>query len=95
MISPEMPSDDEGTWRRVRAVEFPSKFTEHPDPNIPYQFPIDTELITKFDGWKEPFMSMLIHYYSTVYSKEGLFEPKRLHKEQMNIKDNLILILIS
>ena len=44
---PEMPSDDEGTWRRVRAVEFPSKFTEHPDPNIPYQFPIDTELITK------------------------------------------------
>ncbi len=75
---PEMPSDDEGTWRRVRAVEFPSKFTEKPDPSIPYQFPIDTELISKFDGWKEPFMSMLIHYYITVYSGKGLFEPKEV-----------------
>jgi P4 family phage/plasmid primase-like protien len=63
---PVVPSDDGGTWRRIRVVRFGSKFCENPDPNKPNEFPIDTELSARFDEWKEPFMSMLIEVYKKI-----------------------------
>lgn len=60
---PIVPSDDGGTWRRIRVVRFESRFCEHPDPNKENEFPINTELSQCFDEWKEPFMSMLVEYY--------------------------------
>lgn len=67
---PVVPSDDGGTWRRIRVVRFESRFCEHPDPNKPNEFPIDTELSTHFDDWKEPFMSLLIEYYKKVITEK-------------------------
>lgn len=67
---PAVPSDDGGTWRRIRVVRFESRFCDNPDPAKPNEFPIDTELSSRFDDWKEPFMSMLIeHYKKTVTSR--------------------------
>ena len=59
----EIKSNDDGTWRRIRVVEFQSKFKENPvsdDPDEPYQFKVDKKLEEKFDDWKTAMMSMLI-----------------------------------
>jgi P4 family phage/plasmid primase-like protien len=62
---PEVTSDDGGTWRRIRVVDFSSKFKEDPDPNNPNEFMMDTELGEKFDRWAGMFMSMLIENHKT------------------------------
>ena len=74
---PELPYDDEGTWRRVRAVEFKSKFVDAADwdKNDPYQFPKDVNLAKNFQNWKEPFMWILMQYLR-IYQSEGIKEPK-------------------
>jgi len=71
---PNVPSDDGGTWRRIRLVEFTSKFTATPDPAKENEFPIDMELSNKFVDWREHFMSMLIEYYKK-YCETGIKEP--------------------
>ncbi len=60
---PVVPSDDGGTWRRIRVVKFESRFCDNPDPNKPNEFPIDTSLSSRLDDWAEVFMSMLIDYH--------------------------------
>ena len=60
---PEVSSDDGGTWRRIRVMEFTSKFTDAPDCANPKEFNIDLELSEKFDRWAEMFISMLIEHH--------------------------------
>jgi P4 family phage/plasmid primase-like protien len=67
---PEMPSHDEGTWRRIRNIEFISRFVHSPTLEKVLEFKMDQELSEKIVNWAEPFMSILIHYYSR-YRKEG------------------------
>jgi P4 family phage/plasmid primase-like protien len=55
-------ANDDGTWRRIRLLQFLSKFTEHPDPNENTEFNIDPLLSEKIIKWKESFLSLLIHY---------------------------------
>ena len=74
---PLVPSDDGGTWRRIRVVRFESRFCDHPDPNKPNEFPIDTSLSMHFDDWKEPFMGMLIEYYKRIVT-EKIKEPEEV-----------------
>jgi P4 family phage/plasmid primase-like protien len=76
---PNVPSDDGGTWRRIRLVEFTSKFTSHPNPEKENEFPIDTDLSSRFNDWKEHFMSLLIEYYKK-YIVEGIKEPEEVLK---------------
>ena len=72
---PDVPSDDGGTWRRIRVVEFTSKFVDKPNPNsLENEFPIDLDLTTKMETWKEAFMALLIRYYKR-YKIEGIPEP--------------------
>ena len=75
---PDVPSDDGGTWRRIRVVEFTSKFVEKPSKNSTEQeFPIDLNLTAKMETWKEAFMSLLIRYYRR-YVEEGVVEPEEV-----------------
>lgn len=67
---PVVPSDDGGTWRRLRVVQFGSRFCEHPDPTKAHEYPIDTSLNLRFDDWKEPFMSLLIEYYRKIMTQK-------------------------
>jgi P4 family phage/plasmid primase-like protien len=56
-------SQDHGTWRRIRVVDFVSLFTDNPvegDKEKPYQFLIDRHITEKFQSWKTVFMSMLV-----------------------------------
>tara|TARA_B110000285_G_C15090366_1_gene598728 strand:+ start:165 stop:1703 length:1539 start_codon:yes stop_codon:yes gene_type:complete len=63
----DIVSNDDGTWRRLRKVDFESKFTETPyeDSRFPkkeykYQFKIDTKLDEKFKKWAPILLSMLV-----------------------------------
>jgi P4 family phage/plasmid primase-like protien len=76
---PSIPSDDGGTWRRIRVIEFLSTFTDAPNPDNKNEFKIDTELSLKFDDWKEHFMSILIFYYKK-YIEDGIYEPNEVLK---------------
>ena len=82
---PKIPSDDGGTWRRLRVLPFKSEFCD--DPVEPHQFKKDQYLIEKIDEWKEAFMSILIDYYK-IYRKHGLKEPEEVTKHTNEYRKN-------
>lgn len=84
---PEVPSDDGGTWRRIRVLHFDSKFCENPDPNNPKEFPIDTELGNNFDRWADSFMSMLIENHKQTELK-NISEPMEVRIATESYKKN-------
>jgi putative DNA primase/helicase len=60
---PEIEGNDHGIWRRVRVVNFKSRFTDNPvnnDADAPYQFLIDRTISKRMETWKEVFASMLV-----------------------------------
>jgi P4 family phage/plasmid primase-like protien len=73
---PELPPHDEGTWRRIRLIEFISRFVDSPsnDPSK-YEFPIDLELSDKIKGWGEAFLWILIEYYKKYRNNNVIIEP--------------------
>jgi len=74
---PEVPSTDDGTWRRLRVIEFKSKFTNN--PNKPNEFMIDNTLKQKIESWGPAFLSFMIHIYNTEYkNKSYLDEPEEV-----------------
>lgn len=71
---PEVPSNDDGTWRRLRVIEFISKFIDN--PSKPNEFKIDTTLKQKIEQWAPTFISYMLHLYITEYkNKTYLVEP--------------------
>lgn len=71
---PDIPSNDGGTWRRIRAVEFRSKFCEKPDPTVDTEFPVDIDLAAQVEVLGQALISVLIPYYKK-YLAEGLQAP--------------------
>lgn len=78
---PELPAHDDGTWRRVRLIEFVSRFVSddsivNPERNI---FPIDYNISEKIQNWGEPFLWMLVQYYKK-YRENGcrIDDPKEV-----------------
>jgi P4 family phage/plasmid primase-like protien len=67
---PAIPSSDEGTWRRIRAVEFTQKFTD--DPNLlkkhKWCHPKDNELPDKVKTpeWGMAMMHILLSYFKKI-----------------------------
>ena len=56
-------TQDHGTWRRIRVVDFVSLFTDNPEsdnPEKPHQFKIDRKLKERFTDWKCVFMALLV-----------------------------------
>ena len=73
---PPVTTMDRGTWRRIRVIEFVSKFVlpDHPEylagrPNV---FLMDPMLDKKLRTWREPFLALLVHIYETEYIPFGL-----------------------
>ena len=71
----EIPTNDEGTWRRIRLCDFVSKFIDNPytndkflKENFPYQYKVDRNIDEKFEYWCPVFMSMLIEL---AFEKQG------------------------
>jgi P4 family phage/plasmid primase-like protien len=82
---PEVPSDDGGTWRRIRVIEFKSKFCEN--PTKPNEFPMDLELSDKFERWTEAFMSMLIERHKHI-NPNAIPEPMEVRIATESYKNN-------
>lgn len=82
---PHVPSDDDGTWRRIRVTEFTSKFIDEPQKEN--EFPIDPDFGSNIHNWRPYFMSMLLEYYK-VYKAEGLQEPPDVLKCTNEYKQN-------
>jgi P4 family phage/plasmid primase-like protien len=60
----DIQSQDHGTWRRIRVVDFEALFTEKPvstDLKKPYQYLLDKDIKEKFVLWKEVLVSMLVN----------------------------------
>ncbi len=77
---PKLPPDDNGTWRRVKALEFKSSFVNNPKNEN--EFRIDKYLGNKLPLWSETFMALLVHTYFNVYKKTegGLIIPPSVLK---------------
>jgi P4 family phage/plasmid primase-like protien len=75
---PEVQSDDGGTWRRIRVINFTSKFVDKPNPAVKTEFPIDIDLSEKFEIWANQFVAMLIHHHKS-------FDPKKM-TEPMEVR---------
>ena len=61
----EIASQDHGTRRRIRVVDFESLFTDTPvdnDPEKPYQFKLDKKIKDKFGAWAGVFAAMLVEH---------------------------------
>ena len=81
-VLPSVSDNDDGTWRRIRVVEFISSFVDEPNPKIKHQFKIDITLGDKIksDGpWVEPFIFLALEYYKK-YKKHGIREPAAVKK---------------
>lgn len=90
---PPITTMDKGTWRRIRVVPFESKFVDPNDPDLlagrPGFFPRDYELDKKLMGWREAFLSLLVHIYEKEYSVTGLEPvPAIVMNESEKYKEN-------
>jgi len=84
---PAINTMDRGTWRRVRAVPFESKFVdpssekENPKENIYYR---DNQLDANLKEWRTLFMSRLVHIYKTEYLHGGLGQVPAIVTQESN-----------
>jgi P4 family phage/plasmid primase-like protien len=82
---PEIPSMDAGTWRRLRVIQFTSKFCEN--PTKPNEFLIDLELSEKFERWVETFASMLIERHKHI-EPNNIQEPVEVRIATQSYREN-------
>ena len=83
---PQIPSSDYGTWRRLRVVNFPSKFVDK--PVLPNEFKKDVSLDKEIDLYVPAMTNILMSYYRK-YQKNSytISEPEDVLKFTDNYKD--------
>ncbi len=84
---PEVPSDDGGTWRRIRVIEFSSKFCENPNPENKNEFPMDLQLSEKLERYSDYFITMLIERHKTI-NPTKIVEPREVINATQKYKSN-------
>lgn len=76
---PTMSDIDGGVIRRMKIIEFVSRFVENPNPDAAlngiYEFKVDRDLKSKLDNYSGVFMCILLKYYKK-YREEGLTPPE-------------------
>jgi len=92
---PNIKSDDDGTWRRIKVIPFLSKFVKPADAtkkqkknnlaDMKDHFWADILLSEKIPEWKQIFMSMLIKYYKK-YRIDGLVHPELVTRHTAEYK---------
>ena len=77
---PMVTAQDEGTWRRLKVIEFQSRFVTNPNPKKPNEFPINPTLKREITQWAPYFSSYLVYLYISEYKHlpKGIPEPKEI-----------------
>lgn len=73
---PDMPSQDEGTWRRTNVVPFEVKFKEDPEPDNVLEQYADPELRKKLEECCEAFLAYIIHLHENLSIHSIKSEPQ-------------------
>ena len=81
---PQIPSDDNGTWRRLRVTPWDSCFVVNPNPKEPKEFKIDVELGEKIKTWARPFLWYILKKYYPIY-ENGYNGCKYTIKEPLSV----------
>ena len=81
---PNIPSSDDGTWRRLRATPFESKMVDA-NPVGPLQFLKDESLEEEFPKWTQAFMWLILTKYYKIYD-EGVNGKKYKYVEPDKVK---------
>lgn len=82
---PSINSIDGGSFRRLRIVEFKSRFCENPIKEN--EFKIDPTIKDKIKNWRPYFMSILLHYYQ-LYTEEVKLKGKIEEPNEVKIATN-------
>jgi P4 family phage/plasmid primase-like protien len=91
---PPIHAMDRGTWRRIRVIPHPSTFVDENDigwekfitgePNFHRK---DTSIDTKVFLWREAYLGLLVKYYTEIYAKNGIKEPKMIKDASSEYKE--------
>lgn len=76
---PHIPSNDGGTWRRLRVTLWESQFVDY-KPKYPHQFPKDPLLLQKLKNWNAGLVWILLKEYFPIYNacQGKIKEPKKV-----------------
>lgn len=71
----DINATDNGTWRRIKVVPFLSTFTDNPDKNQDFNFPINVDLESKVTSpkWIQTFTAILV---DIAFKNKGLINSK-------------------
>jgi P4 family phage/plasmid primase-like protien len=72
---PGISSDDGGVRRRIKIIEFISRFVTNAKSDNPFEFEKDDSLKNKLADYRQYFMGLLLQYYN-IYINERLLEPE-------------------
>ena len=91
---PDVPGNDDGTWRRMEVVKFPSKFRDIKDEEEDHEnyiYKMDTQLSSKLKEWALPLLIELLDIYNNQYNKPedeggGIHAPPEVVKHTKNYR---------
>jgi P4 family phage/plasmid primase-like protien len=89
LIANQLPdiSSEPACFRRIRVVEFSSKFTENPDPAKANEFPMDIQLSEKLEKCTDVFLSMLIDRHKNI-NPSKITEPREVINATQKYRNN-------
>ena len=75
---PKVNSNDGGTWRRLKVIDFPMKFVA--EPKAANELPVDESIMHKVlsQEWAECFMAYLVHLHREGKGLTNLAPPKEV-----------------
>jgi len=79
-VKPKVTDTTNGTWRRLKVIQFRSKFVHNPVGE--HEYPIDETIMQKVQSveWAECFMSYLIHLYTEGHGHTKLAPPTEVEQ---------------
>jgi P4 family phage/plasmid primase-like protien len=85
---PNVKSDDDGTWRRIRIIPFISKFVPDNADASKNHFLLDHTLHDKLNEYAPYFLSILVHYYTKfIDNKRYIHVPPDVEVQTMKYKE--------